>query len=227
MVLLILSFVNAAIAAETTVSTPATQQATETQKELISTMAKMGALKSDFIPVNPQSDDKQLFYYEIAPGTSIEDELFVVNFSDEENNIEIISVYARTNIKGAQEYSLKDEEQKEPATWITLGEQEITLKPNEQKKIPIKIEIPPRTPFGTYKGGFAIQKTYPPSSGSGFSNVFRDIKKIEINVTDNPKEFIKKTVPLFQITIYFWIALLLFILSLAYYFISKKKQKQS
>ncbi|MBU0660645.1 DUF916 domain-containing protein [Patescibacteria group bacterium] len=219
-----LSFVNTTFAAETTASQPMTQQTDETYEEFKTRMSKMGAIKADFVPVNPQTEDQKLFYYEIAPNSSIDDELFVMNLSDKENFIEIIPVYAHTNENGNLEYSLKEEEQKEPATWITLGEQEITLKPNEQRKIPIKIEIPPDTPFSTYKGGFAIQKTLAAKNGETFGSVFRQIRKIEINVSENPKEFIKKTFPLFQITVYFWIALVLFILSLVYYFISKKKK---
>ncbi|MBU0661513.1 DUF916 domain-containing protein [Patescibacteria group bacterium] len=196
------------------------QENKEQEKQLIA----KGILQAEILPANPQTEKLDLFYYEIEPGASKIDSFYLINTSDGNNTVRIYPTYSFTNDKGTVIYSMENDEKKEISKWITIEEANYTLNPKEERKVPMKIEIPEDTPLGTYKGGFAIEKT-DNTVKNGIKNAFRKISKIEINVTDNPKEFIEKPIK-FQPTILFWSILAFFILSLAYYLFSLFSQKK-
>lgn len=203
------------------------EEAAETvQGSTESLLEKGGVLGADLIPANPQSEEKTVFYYEIEPGKTINDYLVAVNHSDKENLIRIYLTNAYINDKGETHYTLEEDERKEVSQWVKLAEQKITLEPDKNKKVNFSITVPEDTPYGIYEGGFAIQKIIEAQYGGALNSAFRKIEKIKLNVTENPKLLVKRPVLAFQPTIYFWVALGFFALSILYYFVSTRKNRK-
>ncbi|MBU1954052.1 DUF916 domain-containing protein [Patescibacteria group bacterium] len=197
------------------------QEVPEQEKPIKAT----GIIGAEIAPLNPQTEKLDVFYYEINPGNSLDDKFLLGNTSDKINTVHIYPTYGTSNEKGEITHSMEYDEKKELSQWIKIEETDFTLNPKEIKKVNMKIEIPENTPLGTYKGGFAIQKTGKPNE-QGITAAFRKIIKIEINITNDPKEFVEKKTPSFQLTPIFYLTLLFFVLSTIYYFSSISKQKK-
>lgn len=203
-----------ASAQEAEKTTPAT---TNSANEL----ASMGIIKATILPQHPQTESKYKFYYELTPGGSISDNLWLVNLVEDENNIQLYAVHGGFNDNGDIGYAIiKEDGTKELSKWTLLEYDNKPLKPKEQKLIPFTITIPDETPFGTYYGGFALERFIPAERGN-LNSSFRKIFPIEVKVTDTPAEFRERTANVFEFPVYFWPALALFIISTAYYLISK------
>lgn len=186
----------------------------------------MGMLQADIRPVNPQTDDTGKFYYEIKPGDTISDQLWLVNTSPNTNDIRIYPSHTIPGENGQTGFSIpEDDEPKEISAWVTLESEQFKLEPGEQKQVSYIITVPADIPYGLYKGGFAISKFVPAPEGGMLNTSFRKIRALEINVTAAPAEF-KQNIPgVFRPDITFWIALGAFTASAVYYFVSKQRDK--
>lgn len=186
-------------------------------------LAKGGVLQAVVKPVNPQDKEKDTkFIYEVAAGTTIEDQFWLANVSDKENIIRIYPTYETDENK----FSFEQDEIKEIAQWINLPVFDYTLTPNEQKKVDFTLEVPSDIENGTYKGGFAVSKIMPEVK-SGVRSAFRIIIPIQVTVTDNPKEFTyTKDQVTFQPTAIFYGAVILFVLTVIYFLSSWLRNKK-
>lgn len=122
----------------------------------------MGYSVSAIIPDN--QIDKTLTYFDLKmePNQKQEIHLFVSNSSDKEQTIEIIPNNAKTNQNGVIDYSQTngklDSSLKIPLTSIISKAQEVTLAPNEKKKITFTLQMPEKSFDGLVLGGFYISK---------------------------------------------------------------------
>lgn len=189
-------------------------------------MKGKGVIRAEIYPVNPQTDSKQKFYYELTPGSSISDKLWLINLSDADNNIEFYAVHGGLNSSGGIGYAIiKEDGTKELSKWTVLDYDNAPLGPNEQKQVSFTISIPEETPHGTYHGGFALER-FVPAEGGNLNSAFRKIFPIEVKISDNPAPFKEYTANVFELPVYFWPALALFGLSVIYYLFSKFKDKK-
>lgn len=189
---------------------------------------KVGVLRSDIIPVNPQDkENKKLFTYTLQPGSSIEDYLWLVNLSDEEN---VVKLYPTDGILSENDenlsYALENYDNQEIGAWVKLEEgPEFTLQPNEEKKLKFTVSIPENTEMKLYKGGWALQKTGEYNS-DGIRNAFRKISRFEINVANEGQPIKEHTNEKPLITPYIWFGVGIFLITLVYYIVSTKKNKK-
>ncbi len=136
----------------------------------------------------------------MKPGDTIKDELWFVNRDNEENTLLLYPVFLYLNKNDTKTANLRTEEKKEIAEWLTFEQTTeedpheivLNLEPEEKRIVPFSITIPADTPEGFYEGGFAMERTVEGGAGPGINSVFRKVFKIEITVTQNPKEFVVK-----------------------------------
>lgn len=186
----------------------------------------VGIIGANLAPANPANENDGNFYYEIKPGDTLEDSLWLANLRDEENALGIYAVYVLEQNGESKNYSLRTDESKEITEWIKIeqepGINSINLSPKEKREIDFSINIPADTPMGTYFGGFALEKATP-TNEIGIGNAFRKIIRIEIKVSDKTVGI--KTAESAYYT-YTYIALIIFVISLVYYLLSLKKAKK-
>lgn len=109
-------------------------------------------------PLDP--DHKGWFVYQLKPGESYQDEILVLNTTDEDWEIDIYPADALENNKG---FALKQkvEPMEKIGNWIVLSEKKFLLRAGEKKIVPFEIRIPMQVKNPEAKGGIMIEKVKP------------------------------------------------------------------
>lgn len=131
------------------------------------------------IPKNPNAINENRFTFQVQPGKSVSDILYIGNDSNTDQTLKIYAV-------DGEEYQA----QQGVANWIQINSSTKTLKSNEGESIPFKINVPKNQNLGTYTAGIAVE-----NSGNSDGNVninARIIVLIDLKVTDAPQEIAKK-----------------------------------
>lgn len=177
--------------------------------------------------VNPQADDES-FYYELAPGDTLEDKFWLVNFGTVQNEFHVYVAHRLINEKGQPYFSAEDDGKKDVSEWITLDEANYTVKAEKQSQFGLTITIPEDASLGTYEGAFALERKNSDISQEGILHQkFRIAVPIKINVTENPAKFIKASTFSLRVTNIFWVAAVIFLLSLLLYIRGNRKKPNS
>jgi len=110
-------------------------------------------------PANPDPSNiltQSWFIYELDPGEIKEDAILLINRSGETRRLKIDPLDGGLSEDGGFGISDKPENNVDVGTWIELSATEVTLKPNEQAKIPFKVVVPEDTWVGDHFGGFGV-----------------------------------------------------------------------
>lgn len=121
-------------------------------------------------PTEPSS--RSYFIIDAAPGDVVKSEVLVSNNGTIQGSARIYPVDATTDQTSGATYSAENDARHGVGSWITLGEQEVTLKPGANRTVPFTIAIPPDARPGQHLGGLAVQnKTVVKSTGGGAIHV--------------------------------------------------------
>jgi len=131
---------------------------------LILNNAVLAIATNDLIikPNNPNEKNplsKSWFIYNLHPGNSKSDSLFIQNQSDKEKNLSIYALdSASTSSSTKGEFVLKkiDEVQNEIGDWILLESENITIEASEEKIINFSIKVPENISTREYSGAILV-----------------------------------------------------------------------
>lgn len=150
--------------------------------------AESGGLGISPLVKKGESDRSWFIYDKVKPNSVIEDFVVVSNKTSKIEKVIIYGVDAKTTSDGGYAPLSDEAPRLGVGKWISLSEGELTLKPNEQKIIPFKLNIPQKTAGGDYAGTILI-KTAPKEEkskeGSVMNVVFRVGARIYLNI-DGP-----------------------------------------
>jgi hypothetical protein len=170
----------------------------------------------NFVIANPNTIDPKKFIFELKPGETSSDEVYVKNASDVPLKFSLYGADGTKTAQGSFALRTKNEPLKDVGKWITFDEKEITLQPGEYKKVKFHLEVPSGTPEGTYSGGVAAEKSKPETGNPNVTIAVRIGLRVDVKVTSNPHPASKKYAdvvgnPFYQV--YFWASLGLFLVS--------------
>lgn len=169
----------------------------KTHKLLIGALSLIGFQSITFafnftaLPAVPNKIDGKYFNFELKPGDTVKESLFVQNDSDKESNYKIDAVDTIPTKDGKIGFNLPNLPQNEIGKWATISEREITLKPGEKKTIEFTLAIPTDQAMGDYTGGITVTtKADSQKDVDGKVTIGIDQRyaiKTFVKVTDNPK----------------------------------------
>jgi len=177
-------------------------------------------------PLNRNAIDIYQIIHEVKPGQEIEDYVMVKNSADTEKTFGLYP--ADQEIKnGKTVYKTSDDTQENIGKWISIETPNVTLGPNEEKKIKILITIPSDASFADYKGGIALENVQPSLDYPGINIASRVMLGVQIKVTDDPHEipkFVQANI-FTSATPTLWVSVGIFVASMAYFIYAKKREK--
>lgn len=144
-------------------------------------------------PAHPTADSRtqSWFIYKQDPGTSLNDEVLIVNNSSVKK---VINLYPADSVSASGGgFALKQEGEKmqDIGSWTSLSQGEVTLGPNESKLVPFLIQIPTSTTPGEYTGAIIVQeKTAPIKTQDGMTLALRMGVRIYLTVSGDIKKSI-------------------------------------
>ncbi len=195
---------------------------------------KAAATKNEgfsLVPAYPNSIKPQEFLFELKPGSKEEEYVYVKNFSDEATTFLLYGADTTLSSQGTRAYKTRDTMGEGQGNWIQFEHPEIRLNPGEGKREKFTMTVPDKTAMGTYFLGIAIEKSKKDSKNPNITIATRVILKGEVKVTNDPKPIPKKTAPPTFLksgwqTWYFWISLILFLISLSVFIWAAMKDKK-
>lgn len=207
-------------------SMPITQQSSPSSQE------EINRDRFSFSIANPNTIEPKKFLFELRPGQSGEDSVYLKNSSDVPLKFELYGADGTKTAQGSFALETKDQQKDDVGKWINFNEKEVNLNPGEAKKVKFRIEIPNDAKEGTYKGGVAAEKTKKDAGNPNVTIAVRIGIGVDVSVTAKPqpvpKQYEEVTEnPFFQG--YFWASLGLFIVSagaLAWSYVQEKKPKK-
>lgn len=183
-------------------------------------------------PVDPNAVDRETLIYEAKPGDEINERIILKSYMPEEKKI---TLYVTDGIREKNKsYSFKQQtEDRQMAKWISTDFNEVSLKPDEEKALNVRVKIPQDAPLGDYFGGIAAEKIEPgkPDSTGKMPTLnvaVRFILSVKLKITDTPQhipkisEIPKTAAP----TPYFYGSIGLFMGGIGYYLFTKRKEKK-
>lgn len=144
-------------------------------------------------PAHPTADSRtqSWFIYKQDPGTSLNDEVLIVNNSSVKK---VIRLYPADSVSASGGgFALKQEGEKmqDIGSWTSLSQGEVTLDPNESKLVPFLIKVPTSTTPGEYTGAIIVQeKTAPIKTQDGMTLALRMGVRIYLTVSGDIKKSI-------------------------------------
>ena len=98
------------------------------------------------------------FIYTINPGETKDDEILIVNSTDETQIVKLYAVDSVPNNRGNFALEAEDASRDDIGAWIVLSKNFVELEPNTSIKVPFTITIPKNADVGEHSGGIIIQK---------------------------------------------------------------------
>lgn len=98
------------------------------------------------------------FNFQIAPGSSVSDQITIINNTDSQIDYTISSVDSETNNQGLVVFKNTWQENPNIGQWLKFDQQEVTVRAKERLSLPFTINVPAGSYPGTYYGGISIQK---------------------------------------------------------------------
>lgn len=147
------------------------------------------------LPAVPNQIDGKYFTFELKPGDSGKESLYIQNDSDKEAIYKIDAVDTIPTKDGQMGFNLPSLPQNSIGKWAIISEREITLKPGEKKTIEFTLSIPADQAMGDYTGGITVttkadsQKDVDGKVVIGIDQ--RYAIKTFVKITDNPKVIAK------------------------------------
>jgi hypothetical protein len=90
--------------------------------------------------------------YEAAPGTQIDDQLTLFNYSNVQLTFRLYATDAFNNDEGAFDLLPGDERPTGVGTWVTVAQANVTLPPRSQATMPITVKVPATARPGDHAG---------------------------------------------------------------------------
>jgi len=105
------------------------------------------------------SNNAAYFDYEIEPGNQINDEIEVVNTSNQPISLIIYPAEAQPSDNGGLTFGDRETNMGSTGRWLDLEQIELTLAPKDSRLIPFKVNIPPEITSGEYVAGIVAEQT--------------------------------------------------------------------
>lgn len=112
-------------------------------------------------PANPDPDNprtQSIFIYNLKPGESKKDSIFLSNGSDEDQTVEIYPVDGVLTNMGSYTCEQKVEERQMVGAWVKLDKNEVTIPARGDTTIGFTVTVPQRVDVGEHNGCIAIQR---------------------------------------------------------------------
>lgn len=128
---------------------------------VIAVAAETPTDRSIQLELNPNENPvrkKSPLSYEIKPTKSVEDVLTIKNFSDEKAfTVKVYAVDSLQGTDGAIAFKLEDRPRNNIGKWVTFNQDTATIEAGQIVYLPYRIDIPDRTPPGTFQGGLVAE----------------------------------------------------------------------
>lgn len=158
---------------------------------LISFQTNVYAFNFTALPAVPNKINEKYFTFELKPGDTAQETLFVQNNGSKEAIYKIDAVDSIPTKDGQMGFNLANFPQSGVGKWANIEEREITLKPGEKKVIGFTISIPSDQSIGDYTGGITVTTKADSQKDTDNKVVIginqRYVIKTFVKVTDNPK----------------------------------------
>jgi hypothetical protein len=121
------------------------------------------------LPADPDSEtvySRSWFVYNLVPGEQRQDTLLLKNESDERLKVKIYPVDGVTTADGTFALKMREEDNTDLGSWVSLPQKEVVLQPRENKKITFTIKIPEDASVGDHLGGIVLEKEPVASEGN-------------------------------------------------------------
>ena len=100
-----------------------------------------------------QGRDRPNFAYELNPGGTLGDALFVTNRSAEPIVLDVYAADGFLTPDGSLDILAGGEESTELGSWVDIDANQLTLASGESAEVPFSVAVPPETPPGDYAAG--------------------------------------------------------------------------
>lgn len=114
-----------------------------------------------------QGGGRPYLEYQVAPGTSVSDEVVVYNFSNVPMQFRIYATDAFNNDDGQFDLLPGDQIPTKAGSWVRLAQESITLPPGTQATIPVVITIPLDAAPGDHAGAIVAASIATTDNGDG------------------------------------------------------------
>ncbi|WP_213453214.1 WxL protein peptidoglycan domain-containing protein [Rhizomonospora bruguierae] len=113
-----------------------------------------GAARWAVQPSGPKGPTgRNYFIYDLAPGSTITDQVGVTNLSDRPLTFAVYGTDAYTTTDGAFALLPSDQPATDVGTWISVDRQSWTVPPGKRQDIPFRLSVPPNATPGDHAGG--------------------------------------------------------------------------
>ncbi len=144
-------------------------------------------------PARPRADNprsQSIFVHELAPGTSVNDAVTLINNTDQPKTVEVYAADAVISSGGAFACEQKADTRDQEGTWLTLSKQQVDLPPNGEETVDFMIAVPKNVAGGEHNACIAIQAVEKPaeSGANGVQLSFRSAIRVAITVPGEIKK---------------------------------------
>ena len=111
-----------------------------------------------FLPVPDGSraePNKSYFVYELRADSTVSGNVLLRNNGQAPMTVHLTAVDARTSQQGGSSFANIDETPMAVATWLKLGEQQVTLEPGQERDIAFTVHVPASINPGQYLAGIS------------------------------------------------------------------------
>ncbi|WKZ30910.1 MAG: LysM peptidoglycan-binding domain-containing protein [Candidatus Dojkabacteria bacterium] len=144
-------------------------------------------------PAHPDPDNertKSIFIYNLAPGVSEEDEILVINNTDQDKTVLLYATDSQKSTDGSFACEQYLDSKDKVGGWINLEAEELDLAAHTSTSVRFNVEVPEVADVGEQNGCIMLQeKKDPTGSGSGVSLSFRTGLRVVVTV---PGEQVRK-----------------------------------
>lgn len=113
-----------------------------------------------------QGRDRPNYAYDLAPGGTVGDALYVANRSPEPLTLAVYAADGFLTEDGALDILAGGEESTELGSWVSIETREVTLDPGADAEIPFTIAVPADTPPGDYAAGIVASMLVTADTGT-------------------------------------------------------------
>jgi hypothetical protein len=170
------------------------------------------------VPAYPNSVNPRKVLFEIKPGGTGYDYVYIKNFSSEPAHFSLYGADPTVSNTGSLAYKTREKGMEQAGEWLKFDDPELDLGPMETKMVGFQVNVPEDTALDTYKVGLAMEKSKKDVNNPSVTIATRYISHAEVKVTNDPQPIPRQgQVPppkkaVFE-TYYFWVSLVLFIMS--------------
>lgn len=189
----------------------------ETPAESVGLPSEIANMESEGFTINPTRPDpnnRSNFSFEIGPGDELHDSVILKNLSSEASTFYVYGADSALSAQGTPAYKTRMDTGNGEGKWIQFEESEIVLQGGEQRELSFTLAVPENTELGDYRVGIAMEKTKQDVNNPNVTIATRLVLRTDIKVTNNPAPQPIVEVDKTWQNYYFWISLLLFVVSL-------------